>query len=451
MQRPYAKQAFAATLATVLFAAAANFVVDPYGVYRAVDREGFNRIKPKAGPSGEMVKPYAVERIRPKTLLLGNSRVEAGIDPESPVWPEAYRPVFNMALPATGIDVALKSLLHVSAIKPIETVVLGVDFVDFLVGAHRPENPGPGPHGSSEFDRRLYVYGDASGNHPDLLQRLRDKAATLVSLNALFDSAVTLVLQRQPDQPDLTALGFNPMREYARFAKTEGYPPIFKQVETTYLGNYLRESKVLYSRAGDTSAELDQLRALIRFCREHNIRLLLYIHPYHAHMLEMYRLAGLWPLFEEWKRALVRIVEAEAAVSRGQPQLELWDFSGYSGITTESMPTMREKGRLMQWYWEVGHYKGEVGNLVLDRLLSAGGQEDQAPDGFGIRLTSGNVDARIEAIRNLREHYAGERSDEIATLEAIAGKIRGRPVHAIHGDDGPVPAAQSAVQRPDQR
>lgn len=423
MQKIYVKRVFIATLATALFTAALNFVVDPYGIYRAVDREGLNRIKPKAGPSSLLVKPYAVESIRPKTLVLGNSRTEAGIDPQSPLWPETYRPVFNMALPATGIDVALKSLLHVSEITPVETVLLGLDFRYFLVNPPTAAKSKQKPQEPSEFDKRLYVYGDASGVHPDFLQRLKDRVSTLFSINAIVDSVITLAMQGQPDQPDLTGLGFNPMREYRRFAKTDGYPLIFGQVESTYFSSYLRDQKVLYNRPGNTSEDLERLRSFIRFCHKHNIRLLLYIHPYHAHMLEMYRIAGFWPMFEEWKRALTRIVDDESGAFPDRPKPEVWDFSGYNDITTERLPTVAEKGLLMKWYWEAGHYNSAVGNLILARLLSTAPQEGSLPAGFGIRLTTDNVEDWITATRNLREDYARRRSDEIDTLVALAGKI----------------------------
>src|SRR5215471_19481271 len=78
--------------AVLLLAAAFNYVVDPYELHRLVNLDGFNKKKPSAGPNGKLIKPYGVQLVQPRTLLLGNSRVEAGIDPESDLWPQSWRP-----------------------------------------------------------------------------------------------------------------------------------------------------------------------------------------------------------------------------------------------------------------------------------------------------------------------------------------------------------------------
>lgn len=421
MNKIYIRRVLAVCVAVVLGSAAANYLVDPYGLYRFVDREGFNRHKPKAGTSGFLVKPYAVERIRPKTLLLGNSRDEAGFDPESSIWPEAYRPVYNMAFPGSGIDTALKSLRHVDQLARPETVILGVDFMYFAATA-RSSSRGSRSEEPSEFDKRLLIDGEGRARSRDSFQRAKDTVSALVSLNALLDSAMTVAVQKQRTQPDLTPWGFNPMREFERYAKTDGYPTIFRQVETTYLTSYLREPRFLYGRDGKTSDALDQLRAVIRICREKGIRLHIYIPPYHARMLECYRAAGYWPMFEEWKRALVRAVEEEAVAA----SVDLWDFSGYNEITAETVPTMKERGRLMQGYWEVGHYNSAVGDRVLRKILALGGRADGAPAGFGVKLTSHNVESQTLAIRGERERYAAAHEDEIRAIQRLADGLRSR-------------------------
>jgi hypothetical protein len=232
-----------------------------------------------------------------------------------------------------------------------------------------------------------------------------------------------VTLQGSSDQPDLTAAGFNPMREYERFARVDGYPTLFRQVETTYLTNYLRAPKLLYS-SGTASPEFDQLRSLIKLCREHGIRLLLYIHPYHAHMMESYRVGNLWPLFEEWKRALVVILETDAGAHPGAAPFDLWDFSGYNEITTENVPATSEKGRMMRWYWEVGHYKRAAGELVVARMLEKNDNTEPAPAVFGVKLNKRNIERHLADIRHARSQYADTHREEIAALERLAESIR---------------------------
>ena len=119
----------------MLLAAVATFnlLVDPYDLFRVVDLEGFNRIKSQAGQRAVMFKRKNVERIRPNALILGNSRAEIGFDPDSPAWPAAVRPVFNLALPGTGPHAALDEFRRVQDINALRLVLIGLDFLDFRV------------------------------------------------------------------------------------------------------------------------------------------------------------------------------------------------------------------------------------------------------------------------------------------------------------------------------
>lgn len=47
--------------------------------------------------------------------------------------------------------------------------------------------------------------------------------------------------------------------------------------------------------------------------------------------------SGLWPLWEHWKRELVRI-NVEEGKRAGASPFPLWDFSGYTRFTTEPFP-----------------------------------------------------------------------------------------------------------------
>jgi hypothetical protein len=405
----------------ILLAAAANFVIDPYGLYRYIDREGFNHRKPKAPVTGYLVKPYVVERVRPKTLLLGSSRVEMAVDPESPAWPAAAHPVYNMALPASALYEAVRSLQHVLSVNRPETVVLGLDFFSFLVV--KPENHAPqaAPREPTEFEKRLLVNADGSRNSLYQMQRARDFASALFSLDALANSGLTVALQKNGDQPNATALGFNTMQEYPSFVRRDGHHTMFRQVAGGYLTNYMRSWKSIYYPGTATSREFELLRRMVGLCRANGTRLLLYVHPNHAHVLESYRIAGLWPAFEEWKRALVKLVAEETAAHPAGAPIELWDFGGYDDITSEPVPKVR--GRAMQWYWEAGHYKREVGDFVVARMLAKDSRGGTAPSGFGVRLNAQNVEQRLLETRKAQLAYAQDRREEIAALEEIARTI----------------------------
>jgi hypothetical protein len=367
--------------------AGVNFLVDPYGVFRLIDRDGFNRVKPSAGLHGPMTKAYEVLRVKPRSLILGNSRAEVGFDPASSAWPEADRPVFNLALPGTGTDATVHYLQHALESgrrdRMPRLVVWGVDFMDFLVDGSQPRYP----VALHPEDLRLLTLHDGSRNPMRWLRQSRDYAESLLTLRAFLDSIATVCQQGDSHAADLDASGFNPMRDYAGHAANEGYQPLFKHRAMENTRAYLRRPKDLFHADGSISAALDDLRQVMRLCRREGIALHLVIYPYHAQLLEIFRLTGHWPAFESWKRALVNVVEDEAAATR-QPPYPLWDFSAVNAWTSETIPAQGDRHTEMHWYWEAGHFKRELGDLMLRRILDA---EQSHVTGFGERLSSANL------------------------------------------------------------
>ena len=93
-------------------------------------------------------------------------------------------------------------------------------------------------------------------------------------------------------------------------------------------------------------------------------------------------------------------------------------------ITSERVPGAREKGKPMQWYWEAGHYKPVVGELVVARMLGNDKGSNPAPPGFGVRLTPQNVETQLSEVRESQRRYAADRGEEIRALENLAQTIR---------------------------
>ncbi|MGY9054778.1 MAG: hypothetical protein ACKVGZ_04085, partial [Alphaproteobacteria bacterium] len=79
----------------VLGAGGLNAVVDPYGLYGWVELSGFNAKKAYAHNHTRLAKQARAERIGAKTVIIGNSRVDVGLDPSSSAWPQNDRPVIN--------------------------------------------------------------------------------------------------------------------------------------------------------------------------------------------------------------------------------------------------------------------------------------------------------------------------------------------------------------------
>ena len=69
------------------------------------------------------------------------------------------------------------------------------------------------------------------------------------------------------------------------------------------------------------------------------------------------------------------------------------DFSIYHELTAETVPTNPKEE--MKYHWEASHYKKELGDILLDRLLDVSEYKD-----FGVELNSQNINKHIQ---NLRE------------------------------------------------
>lgn len=413
----------ATTMALLLVVAAFNVTVDPYGLFRMIDKSGFNSIKPAAATHGAMTKAYQLARVKPKILVLGNSRAELGLDPNHPAW-AAQGPVYNAALPGTGVKTSLLFLQHALATaegnpgEQLKVVVWGIDFLDFLTDAAQPHRvSGPG----KDDDRLL---GSDNLQSTSWQQQARDYLITTLTLTALFDSVHTLANQTNPYAVDLTPLGFNPMHDYIKISSDEGYWNVFRQKDHANVKALLRRPKDIFDASGHSSQEFEDLKEVMRLCRQHGVKLQLFTYPYHAHLLEIFRITGHWAAFDEWKRSVVKLLADEASAAN-RSAFEFWDFSGFNSLTSEIIPAKGDRTSRMRYYWEAGHFKKELGDLMLSRMLS----QSELPAEFGKLLTHSNVEEQISLIKAQGSEYRKTHSQEIDELAGLmakttAGKIK---------------------------
>jgi len=99
----YLRKLGLAVMAGLLLVAGVVVLADPYGLYGVVRRPGLNAEKPVPQHFRNEIKLAGAQRLGAIQFLVGNSRVEVGFDPDSPVLGgDAY----NLGLAGTGIMVA---------------------------------------------------------------------------------------------------------------------------------------------------------------------------------------------------------------------------------------------------------------------------------------------------------------------------------------------------------
>jgi len=388
----------------VAAAGSLTLAVDPYAVWGIPRIEGFNAVKPDIYTHADLAKIAQARRLAPKGVILGNSRMDVGLDPESPSWPVEARPVFNLAIPGHGLGGDLANLRRVFGGGTAPRVaVIGVDFLDFLVDPSRRE-----------------AAPDLAPPNDGLLVRLHDFASTTLSITALIDAVDTLRAQHDPYSPNMTERGLDTMHQYEEFVQTEGHYDIFYQRNVEYIRTQLGRGTAVVAPDGRRSSSFDELQAIIDWCRSRNVALHLVIYPYHADLLEIFRVTGIWPAFETWKRMLAAMVAREINAGRDD-KVHLWDFSGYNRFAIEEVPPKGDRKTKMRWYWEAGHFKSALGELMLRRIFDA-----TAPADFGIRLDPTTVESQIDAARTQAAHYRATHPADVARIDKIYRQLSTR-------------------------
>ena len=168
-------------------------------------------------------------------------------------------------------------------------------------------------------------------------------------------------------------------------------------------------------------SSLDYVRKIIEFCGANSIGLRVFITPAHAHQNEISAAVGEWSKIGAGKRALVKMLAQDAERTGAEP-FPLWDFSGYSSVTTESVPSPGE-WREMTNYWDSSHFTEIVGDWVMERLFGTANSMNLAPVDFGVRLTEATIETELEMVRADRDEYRRSHSDEVEALKAMVMEV----------------------------
>lgn len=394
-------------LAGCLLAMAFVVVIDPYGLYHVVQRPGMNEVKPSPTRYRNEIKLAAMRHLNAEQILVGNSRIEVGFDPESAtLGPRA----FNLGLAGTGAITAVGQLeyLRGEGIKP-KRLIAGLEFMDALLQpGQRPSKamriPQPSPELAWRFD-------------------------TVFSLSSLKDALTTLAIQRDGEAETMTGHGFNPLKQYEKFARVDGYYKIFQQRAEESARAAVRKA------AGqlDGGAVREELRAMLDAAARDNpgVDVHLVIYAYHAQMLAMFEQSGLWPRFEQWKDILIEEVAA-ARLRHPQARIALHDFSGYGYFNCESIPGPGER-RSTKWYWEAGHLKSSLGEVMMQRMLAPTAVPAQLNDAerigfaqFGTVLEASTREANRQRIADERQACSAAHPGVFSDMQTLVTSARQR-------------------------
>ncbi|HBY86562.1 MAG TPA: hypothetical protein DEO86_11870 [Colwellia sp.] len=383
------------SFAIVLFSIAIfNWFIDPFGMFWSPQVERVNLVKPEAGKRSRITKAYQVNEIKPDILIVGNSRVEIGLNPNNNNF--NGKVVYNQGMP--GASVAMQVDYALDAIannETIEQLFVGVDFLDFLLSEKQVLNfkTKNNSLGQTKYDFRL-ISQDKSPLAS--IARLKEKLTMMFSLDA-FSASINTIFQQKSMTSSLSALGFNNARSYVSIMNSEGIKPLFKQKLHEISTRLTSKPWVIkVQETAPYSPTFAHLGRLIKVAKEKQVDITFFINPYHSSYLYTLADNNQWSNFQIWKKTLVNYL----SITQGE-EFILWDFSGESDFVNEAVPLTNPKQQ-MQWFWEPAHYKKELGDKLVARLLFV--SENSNID-FGERLTVKNIAGLLKKNQvNLKKH-----------------------------------------------
>ena len=139
--------------------------------------------------------------------------------------------------------------------------------------------------------------------------------------------------------------------------------------------------------------------------------------PSHALNWETLARFGRWGEFERWKGDLVA---ALASASPAPPPL--WDCTGYTDESTESVPPPGDRQTQMRWHWDSSHVRRELGDAVVDQVLGTGGSREVPC----LALDAQSLPGVLERIRTRQQRYRTEAaSDQRALINVARDRLLG--------------------------
>lgn len=322
-----------------------------------------NLTKPYLEHDMELTRLIAARRVCASIGIFGNSRTEVGLDPDSTVIHTVAQSAFNHAISGSLPITAYRQLgwLRQVGCMP-KTIIIGVDFFDFLGSPPSPPLP-----------------SIALDPPPTLTARFLSRS--VVSLAGLGDSLRTLRVQFETHPATTTPLGYNPLHNYIREVEHSGHRTLFRQRLEDNLQTWRNKSRTIED---PTSAANMAFNGILDRAAAGDATVHIVIYPYHGEIRLIIERLGLGALFDDFKKMLVASARKH---ERGSP-IRVWDFSGISPEIQEAIPELNDRRTHMSYYWEAGHFKKNLGDKMLARMLIA----DSA---FGVELTQGNIEREL--------------------------------------------------------
>jgi len=318
--------------------------VDPYGLWNTPKIERINAYKPARANLDRQIKPLEVLRDQPKTIFLGTSRTQEGLD-AFVLNGTKYAPAYNASIPGGSMLEEEALLNHYLEIDhALKHVVMEV------------------------FLYRL-ILGDNSAKSRSVWDLADNLMPLFFSVGALEKSLETLLMnyRGKHDLPSLDARG-------------HWIPPQPYNADQNFNPSaYSDAIAEIHSKTTDLQIQDSALQALIRMreaCKKRGVAFTLLFLPNHP--WDDYRLLslGYWSRVETMYRKLSDFGDVYSA-------------SQYNYFITEPTFDQLPEGKRMQYWADPIHFSTRLGNEILKAWA---GLDGVRPKNFLIKITPENVE-----------------------------------------------------------
>ncbi len=369
----------------LLISGSVSYLLDPFGYFRLNGLRTTSLLGNRVWGGDRPAKALALPWLRPKTLLLGSSRVKLGFDIDDPEIQNYIGNAYSLSITGATIDEIDKYFRYALSYYVPSNIIIGLDFGQFYIVNHASI--------PAFMEHDTTVMGRISGT----LHRL---SFALWSKNALMTAAT---MYSKPHPTNLNgsrnfAGKEKHIREYGSKAKSQKFErSLFKQLK--------RDKDILIHKE-----RIEILNQLSGYACKNSIRVKLFISPMHIRQLLLLKNIGLQEQLYSWKREVTRITEQYRADGCN---IDLVDFSGISEYTTEPFPPNGYSPTSPRWYWESNHYKASLGKLIILRLWD----HNNAPHNFGTSLSSATIDREITTSKKELNQYHNSHPELVKELQ----------------------------------
>ena len=332
-----------------------NYIVDPYGIYKT----SYFPDKPKDSTQARLIKAVKLNELKPVSIVVGTSRADMGINPEHKYF---EKPSYNTSLPGSSIyeiKFYIKNAIFNGNLKHILLVADWRMFNDNIKKVNELES----------YFKNFNPYG------------------YLLNMKTLEDSYYTFNNQGQKSMYLPNGL-LSDVHMGIYVKQSGGHLSLMNKDDNFYYSLFPKSNNIYI---GTNRNSFDDFKEILKLCYENNIKLDIVFGPSHIRLWEAFSHYHDINIWYKWKKDVVLAVE-EMANKENKTPYKVMDFSVYHELTAEKVPV--DKDIEMKYHFESSHYKKELGNIVLDRLLDISPYKD-----FGVELNSQNIDAHIEKLK----------------------------------------------------